>query len=304
MASVIVFGPTGNIACVAARTAQQHGATVYLAMRDPTKPIRGLTSEAEQAGGFKRLQADLSDPASVTQAVKTSGATRAFIYRVQGTPDHMRASLSALRDAGIDLVVFLSSYTIRDDPHAIPPTELISFVHAQVEINLSEVFGAGKYVALRAGGFATNLLRYKAGIAAGEVKLHVPAYAFDFIAHTDIGGVVGTILAEGNAQGKTEVYLYGPQIQPQGEAIERVARILGKEGVEVTALGGRDAVEQFVQVGIPRPVAEYIVRKAEEDDGRSLVSYDEGVENVRLYTGKPALGLEEWVEQNKALFSV
>ena len=55
MATVIVFGPTGNIASVAARTAQQHGAKVWLAMRDPSKAIPGLTAEAEQAGNYSRV---------------------------------------------------------------------------------------------------------------------------------------------------------------------------------------------------------------------------------------------------------
>ena len=39
MGKVIVFGPTGNIGSVAAVTAQEKGAKVYLAMRDPKKTI-------------------------------------------------------------------------------------------------------------------------------------------------------------------------------------------------------------------------------------------------------------------------
>jgi NAD(P)-dependent dehydrogenase (short-subunit alcohol dehydrogenase family) len=85
MATVIVFGPTGNNGSVAAQIAHQNDAKVWLAMRDPSKAIPGLTPDAEKAGNYSRVQADLSKPDSIAAAVKTSSATRAFIYVAQGT---------------------------------------------------------------------------------------------------------------------------------------------------------------------------------------------------------------------------
>lgn len=302
--SVIVFGPTGSVASFVARTAQENGTKVFLAMRDTKKPIPGLSAEQEKQGNFERVQADLTSPDSVADAVKASGAKRAFTYLGHGTSDHMRGTLTALKSNGIEFVVFLSSYTVSGDLKAVPPSELISFIHAQVEISLDEIFGPENYVVLRPGGFATNLLRYKKGIQEGEVKLFAPNFEFDCITPRDMGRVGGTILVQGPRNGQSKVYIYGPKILPQGEAIVTVGKVLGKD-VKITSISAEEGMEQYVQSGVPKPVAEYMVRKSSTstNDIGSRTCYDEGVENVKLYTGEPSMGLEEWVAANKGLFT-
>lgn len=302
--SVIVFGPTGNIASVAARTAQEHGAKVLLAMRNTQKPIPGLSAEQEQKGDYERIHADLTNPDSVTAAVKASGAKRAFTYLAHGTSDHMRATLTALKSAGVGFVVFLSSYTVTGEPRDVPPSEVITYVHAQVEISLDEIFGPDNYVALRPGGFATNLLRYKKGIGAGEVKLYAPSFKFDCITPRDMGRVGGTILVQGPQNGQQKVYLYGPQIIAQGDAVVVIGKILGKD-IKVTALNEQEGVDQYMQAGVPKPIAEYMVRKSGSTSNElaDRAFYDIGVENVKLYTGEPSMGFKEWVEENKGLFA-
>jgi NAD(P)-dependent dehydrogenase (short-subunit alcohol dehydrogenase family) len=133
---VIVFGPTGNIARVASTTAHERGATVYLAMRNPNKPIPGLSQDAESSGRYTRLQADLHQPDTVAAAVKASGAKRAFIYVAHGSKDHMNATLLALKDSGITFVVFLGSFTVTDPASEMDASDPIAYVHAQVEVNL------------------------------------------------------------------------------------------------------------------------------------------------------------------------
>ncbi|OJJ64762.1 hypothetical protein ASPSYDRAFT_84756 [Aspergillus sydowii CBS 593.65] len=302
--SVIVFGPTGSVASVVARTAQDNGANVFLAMRDTKKAIPDLTAEQEKADGYKRVQADLTDPDSVGAAIKESGAKRAFIYRAHATRDNMRGTLTALKEAGVEFVVFLSSYTIAGDPRDVEPSDLIPFIHAQVEIALDEVFGAENYVALRPGGFATNLLRSKKGINDGAVDLFAPDFRFDCITPGDMGAVGGKILVNGPRNGQRKVYLYGPRVLGHAEAILAVGRVLGKS-VKIGSLSEQQALDEFDQAGIPKLLAEYMVRKsgatADETGGRA--HYEEGVQNVQLYTGKPAQGFEEWVAENKALFA-
>ncbi|KAJ5808461.1 hypothetical protein N7474_009730 [Penicillium riverlandense] len=305
MSTVIVFGPTGRVGSVTACTAHEHGAKVFLAMRDTQKPIPGLSAEEEQAGGFERVQADLTDPDSVAAAVQKSGARRAFIYLAFGTPDHMRSTLRALKSSGIQFVVFLSSYTISGELADIPPSELIAYVHAQVEISLDEVFGQENYVAMRPGGFATNTLKFKAAINAGEVKLFAPDFKFDLITPIDMGRVSGTILVQGPRNNQRKVYLYGPKILTQQESIGVIAKVLGKE-VKFSKITAQEELDGHIQAGTPRPVAEYIVRVTGDPEpaaGRRA-NYEEGVENVKLYTGKPSTGFEEWVEANKELYSV
>lgn len=179
MAPVIIFGPTGNIGSVTSKTAAEQGAEVYLAMRDTSKEIPGLD---EKAGTFKRIQADLTNPDSVKEAVKSSGAKRAFFYSAHGSPDHMRSTIEAMKDGGIELPIFLSSFTVAGDGaklREVPQSELIPYLHAQVEIQLEEVYGLGNFVAVRPGGFATNNLRYKEYIKKGEVPLFGGSFKAD-----------------------------------------------------------------------------------------------------------------------------
>ncbi|KAJ5251127.1 hypothetical protein N7489_001537 [Penicillium chrysogenum] len=304
MSTVVVFGPTGNIGSVAARTAQEHGAKVVLAMRDPKKPIPGLSSEQEQAGGFKRIQADLTDPDSVAAAVKESGAKRAFIYLAFGSSDHMKATLEALKSAGIEFVVFLSSYTISDEARDVEPSDIIPYIHAQVEINLDEIFEPENYVAVRPGGFATNMLRNKSEIAAGEVKLYTPNFKLDCVTPVDMGRVSGTILVQGPKNGQQKVYVYGPQIISMSDAIHVIAKVLGKN-VKITSINAEEALEQHLSYGLPKPLAEYMIRRFGGDDNGNVprARYEEGVQNVQLYTGGPSTGFEKWVATNKDLFT-
>lgn len=309
MSTVIVFGPTGNIGSVAAQTAQKNGAKVWLAMRDTQKPIRGLTPEQEKAGGFERIQADLTKPDSVAAAVKTSGAKHAFIYLAHGSQDHMKATIEALKASGITFVVFLSSFTIgRNKLSDITPDELIPFIHARVEISLDEVYGPENYVAIRPGGFATNLLRYKGGLASGNVKMFGPNFKQDQITPTDMGRVSGTILAKGlPADGQRKVFLYGPQVLPQQEALQIVAEVLGKK-ITISGMTPEQALEDYTAQGVPKPLADYMIKRlgddsvTDETEASWRAYYDKGVENVKKYTGQPATGFRVWLEENQDLF--
>ena len=222
----------------------------------------------------------------------------------------MRSSLEALKSAGIEFVVFLSSYTIGahdGEPRNVPQSDIIPYMHAQVEINLHEVFGPERYVVVRPGGFATNLLRNKNGIAKGEARVHGGNFKMDYITPVDMGKVSGTILATqtGPRERQREVYLFGPQVLSLVDAIGLIGKVLGKE-VKITEIDAKEAMEQYEANHVPKPLAEYLVRKLseEQDDEQFQAYYDEGVRNVQLYTAKPATTLKEWVEDNKELFSV
>ncbi|KAH8646810.1 hypothetical protein BX600DRAFT_476954 [Xylariales sp. PMI_506] len=304
MTNVIVFGPTGKIASVAARTAQDLGAKVFLAMRDTQKTIPGLSAEQEKAGGFERVQADLNKPESVSAAIKTSGAKRAFFYLAFGSPDRMKSTIEALKSAGVEFVVFLSSWMIPGEPGDVPPADLIPYVHGQVEISLDEVYGRENYVALRPGVFATNLLEFKHGIAAGEVKVPGLDWELDAITPEDMGTVAGTILVQGPRNGQHRVYLYGPQFVTNKDAITAIGKAINKD-IKITGLNKEESLALLAGHGTPKPFAEYLVRcfhstSAEIWSFRSC--YEEGVKNVELYTGKPAIRFQEWLDANKELF--
>ena len=303
MSTVIVFGATGSVGSVVARTAQEQGAKVVLAMRDPQKAIPTLGPNIDK--DFIKVKADLTDSASVKLAIEKTKAKRAFLYVAHGTPDHMLSSITALKSGGIEFVVLLSSFTIKGDPKDVPPSEIIPFVHAKVELSLSEVFGEHNYVALRPGGFATNILRYKKGIQDGKVPIFGASFAIDCVSPNDMGRVGGNILVHGPKNGQKKVYIYGPQIISQGEAIKRVGKVLGKT-LELESMNEEQAMSSYLGAGIPKMLAEYIIRKTNEeaeDAPTHRANYDEGVANVQLYTGRPAEKLEEWVESDKQMFS-
>ena len=309
MTSVIVFGPTGQIGSVAALTAAEHGARVWLAMRDTQKPIPGLTDDQEKAGGFQRVHADLQKPETVSEAVKTANAKHAFVYLAHGASDHMKATFEALKSAGIDFVVFLSSFTIHTDKglRDIPASEMIPYLHAQCEATLDDVYGSDHYVAIRPGAFASNLLREQKGIVAGHVSLFGGEFQQDNTNPSDIGRVSGTVLASGPRHGQKKVYVYGPKQRSIHDSIVEIGRLLGKN-IEITAVGPEEGLQNFISSGLPRPFAEYMVRVLEsmgpeKGSGEIFPNYDEGVNNVELYTGKPSSTLEDWVNENKAVFS-
>ncbi|KAK8079427.1 hypothetical protein PG997_007245, partial [Apiospora hydei] len=288
---VIVFGPTGQVGSAVARTAAECGAEVWLAMRTTSKSIPGLSKEQEAKGPFHRVQADLQDPATVTEAVKKSGAKRAFIYLVHGAQDHLQGAITAMKAAGVEFVVFLSSFTIL------------------IEANLDDAFGPGGYVAVRPGCFMTNLLSEKAGIAAGHVELYGGSFEQDNIHPSDVGRVIGNILVSGPRHGhKNIVYLYGPEVRSLHESVARIGEALGKADLTITPVGPTEGYDNYIKLGMPPPYAQFMVdclstAGPDKGDGSRFPNYEEGVRNVQLYAGKPATTLEDWVTENKAIFA-
>ncbi len=299
-----MFGPTGNIGSVAAQTAAEHGAKVILAMRDTSKEIKGLSSEQERAGSYERVQADLTKPDSVAEAVKKTGAKRAFIYVAHGAPNGMKETLEAMKSSGIEFVVLLSSFTVESTGHPlreVPPSAMIPYMHAQVEASLEDVYGIGNFVAVRPGAFATNLFRYTDGVKSEDVKVYAPQWKMDGITPGDMGRVSGTLLVNGPKKGERHVYLYGPERKSTGDMLVEVGKVLGKD-VKVTSLNEEEGLQQFQSLGLPKPFAEYLMRLSNGPD-REPLEYEKGVENVKLYTGRDAQSISEWAKENKEVFA-
>lgn len=307
---VIVFGPTGNIGSVAAQTASKKGANVYLAMRDPKKAIPGLTREAEQSGKYERVQADLTDAETVRSAVEKSGAEAAFLYLTFGSSDHMLATFQALKDGGIKHVVFLSSLTVpKENLGDVKPEDLISYAHSQAELSMRKVFAKEQLVAVRPGSFATNVLHHKIGITERKVKLLKYDFHADMITNEDMGEVSGTVLVEGQRNGQDFIYLFGPDMLAEDTTFQILGKVLGEE-IEVVKVDDEEGLQELLREGLPPPIAKYLVKlmvdmEASGKSGSLLEEgrHEEGVENVKNYTGHPPLGFEEWAGRNKQMFT-
>lgn len=307
---VIVFGPTGNIGSITAQTASKKGANVFLAMRDPSKTIPGLSQEAEQSGKYERVQADLTDRDSILAAVKKTGAQAAFVYLAHGSPDHMLSTFQSLKEGGIKHVVFLSSFTVpKENLEGVPASDLISWLHAQAELSLRSVFSQDQLVAIRPGFFATNVLQNKPGILERKVHLLSPDSPGDCITNEDMGEVAGTVLTEGQREGQDVIYLFGPEIVPQSTAFKLVGKVLGEE-IEVLKVSAEEAEAEKVRGGVPPPIAKYLTKVYEEMEGKDAEGwgvdpekYKEGSSNVQKYTGHPGLSFETWAGRNKSMFT-
>ena len=81
-------------------------------MCNPDKPLSHITKKREQAGTFTRIRADLADPASVKDAIDQSGSKAAFLYCTL-TPNGMNGAIQAMKEGGIEHVVFLSTSIIQ-----------------------------------------------------------------------------------------------------------------------------------------------------------------------------------------------
>jgi uncharacterized protein YbjT (DUF2867 family) len=306
--TVIVFGPTGAVGSAAAQTAADLGAKVVLAMRDTAKAIPGLGAAKENEGAFQRVRADLLQPETVREAVKSTGATRAFMYAAHGSQDSMKATVLALKEAGVSLIVFLSSFTVRGDISAIPPSDAIPYGHAKIEMTLTEIVGQDGFVAVRPGNFASNTLQYKPGLASGKVMVALPDSQVDCIVPKDIGRVCGTILVNGPPpDGERTPYLYGPQLIKNRDLVKLLLTTLGKEAVAVEDADNETAYKMFTeQRRLPPLVAKYMVDRGSVNAGPdSVYGYKimrEELSNVEKYSGRKGTSILQWLEENKTLF--
>ncbi|KAJ5380626.1 uncharacterized protein N7496_003054 [Penicillium cataractarum] len=296
--SVIIFGPTGSVGSATALQAYQDGVKVTLAMRDPTKPIPALSGI-----NAERVQADLTKPETIKPAVHQSGAKSAFIYVIFGTPDHMRASIVALKEAGVEMIVLLSSYTIQTDIHSVSPDDHVPWVHAQVEISLEEIYGKGGFVAVRPNYFASNILWFKAGIQAGQVRHANPEAEYDWISPEDIGRVCGSILARGLKD--RVVWLMGAEKMALKDAVGVVSRALGRE-ITVTKISAEEALEELQKNGTPEGTARWIVRYITENAGYEFKTtvVEEARGNILKYSHRVPVRFDQWVGENIRKFEV
>ncbi|CAG8885938.1 unnamed protein product [Penicillium egyptiacum] len=312
--TTIIFGPTGHVGSAAACTAQQLGAKVVLAMRDPQKPIKGLSPDQEKEGDFERVEADLTKPETIGPAVRKTGAKHAFIYLAHGTTDHMRSTIEALKASGITFVVFLSSISVEGDIREIPPTLYIPYAHARVEVNLDEVFGTDGYVAIRPGYFNTNTGWWAGMISEGEVKIAYPDAKFDWISPEDIGKAAATLLVQGihatkGAEQRNSIPLCGPKLVSQRDAMGIFGRAVGRD-VKVTEVDEKEAVEIMLKNGVPEfalgPLMASLRAWYSDEEGLGPFegeAYEKATANLRKYAG-PVTSLEGWAEANKGIFSV
>ncbi|KAJ4344851.1 uncharacterized protein N0V89_012595 [Didymosphaeria variabile] len=290
MSNVIIFGAAGAVASAAALEAKKRGAKVWLSVRQSELQPLNQISELASAKGYRRVVADLTNPSTVTQAVKTSGATTAFLYTVFACQDGMRAVFNALKDAGVTFVVLLSSYAVKDPPSSMQKTKGSAWHHAQAEIALQSV-GLDAAV-LRPMYFCSNLFLVAHGAKHGVVELFRPETVFDFIVPGDIGAVAGGLLATRNHKGV--IILNGAELMTMRDAIHVVAQATNRtvEIREIYEETFRRNMKHLPEVDLQSLAAnhiEYSTKPKEE----LFPKHSEAVENLQRFGGR-VTKLADW----------
>lgn len=304
--NVIVFGPTGAVGGSAALEASKREAKVWLAMRNTSKAIAEIPADVEKSGKFERVQADLTDPDSVATAVKKSGAKAAYVYLIHGTQDHMRGSLQAMRDAGVEYVVFLSSVAVAPgrDLRSFPPEPIIGYIHAQVELALEEI-GFPYVTALRPAAFASN--HYNMGLDRSEkppkVNIAYEDTLVDNIVPSDIGAVGGAVLAERPSDGKEVIFLCGPDHITMGEAWATIRRVSGRDDFDATPVSAEEYLARMSR-HTPLPLAKELLHAHDEwRDPEAMLpraEYQRAVANIKKFSGREPTKFEDYIEAHKA----
>lgn len=293
---VLIFGAAGNVGSIAALEAHRNGAEVILAMRDSSKFVPKLADL-----DVLRVQADLTKPETIRNAIDLSKATIAFVYPIYGIPDAMRGAFVALKESGIESVVLLSSFTVQGDPHDITTTEIVPYLHAQVEISLFDVFGSHAS-AVRPAYFASNTLQYKKEILDEEVRLPNPEAEFDWISPEDIGCVIGIILAKGTQDGY--VPLVGPNQLSLRDILNLIGDTMGKK-FQIAHLEKEKAIEDMQQRGVAEKIAQWYVETVtgKQDFIWGAQDLAAGLGNVQKYTGRSPMEIGQWLKENKGKFA-
>lgn len=301
--TVLVFGPTGGVGCATAIEAHRRGAHVWLAMRDTSKAIAGLSEAELQSDRYSHIQADLSKPDTLKHAVQQSGATSAFVYTIFGSQDNMRGAFDALRDAGITYIALLSSHAVKglaEDAHNAG--DLIAGTHAKTELALKD--SGIPSTAVRPAYFTSNVFWYTDGIRRGAVQLLYPDVKFDYISPTDIGSVCGALLGETRFRIKNNgsIPLCGPELHTQREAMKIIGQVLGRE-IEIEELSEDAWYEKQLQ-HMPQPVVDAITggMRASHEGHDAYPDFAELSGNISKYTEREAVKLADWIRLNRAAF--
>ena len=233
------------------------------------------------------MKSDLRDPLSYPTLF--TSVERVFFYAPHQGSTPVTEMMQAMKSAGVQRVVFLSSKWVQDWPE-----ELFARMHAPLE---EAVKTAGlSYTFLRPGNFSSNVFMHWMGEvrATGAVSLVRPNAQSAPIAPEDIAAVGVTALMTDELLNASPP-LTGPRSMSQQEQIDvrnEARESAGKVPIRAQLKSAEDWKTAAIQ-HMPAVVADALLRMWENTDGKP-----ERVQNTERLTGKPATTFEAWVEKN------
>lgn len=282
MAKILVTGSTGNV-----------GSQLVPRLLARGHSVRALTRKGEKTNlpaGVEVAQGDLSDKASLREAVK--GVNRMFLL-VPGTPDieqHEANVIDAAKEAGLDLVV----------KHSVAGAQYkaidIGKWHRAGEERL-EASGL-PYVFLRNAPFDANALWWAGSIKGqGTVYGALGDSAQPVVDPGDIAEAAAVALSTPGHEGKA-YDITGPATLSTEEQVKTIGDVIGRP-LKYVNVPDSAAKDSMLGMGMnPRWVDAMVeMIAALRGWGRLEPSGD-----VKKITGKDPVSFKQWVTANAAAF--
>jgi len=280
---LLVTGPTGHVGRELVRELGIRGAAFRVLVRDPGRAT-GLPERAERVVG------DLDRPSTLAPAF--DGADRLFLL-VPGTGiEHTVREITAAKAAGVQRIVYLSSYAVTGDP--IPA---MGRWHHQRE-QLIRACGIPATF-LRPTGFMTNAFDWLPTLREeGYVLDPVGPGRAAPIDPADIAAVAAVTLTDDGHEGQ-EYLLTGGEAFTVAEQVQILAKATGRD-IEVRPVATpAEAVRFRYPHGAPQALAEALI------EGLTLMRAD--TTGIRSDTVQRLLGREprtfaDWCARNAHAF--
>lgn len=287
--SILVTGAAGQLGGV--------GRTVVGLLRERGLPVRALVrSDDERAaalrdGGAEVVVGDLLEPADVHRAV--TGCRRVY-FGVSVSASYLEAAVTmaaVARDAGIDALVSMSQMTVSQmDIHHTTPS------HQQRQHWLAEqafAWSGLPVVTVRPTMFLETFFPLvAAGVRErGRIELPFGAGKTSPVAAADVARVIATVLADPAPHVGRIHELTGPRSEDMHAVAREFSDALQREITYVDAPPA-DWERGLKAAGLPDHLTSHLVTMGElHRAGR----YDRLADGVERVTGRPAIGVREFV---------
>ena len=275
---ILITGATGNV-----------GGELVRQLSAAQQPVRALVRSSDRAGklaGVETAAGDLDKPASLATALKGVRA----VFLLGGYPD-MPSILSAIRQAGVERVVLLSSRSVAGGK---PDNAIVSmWMVSEAAVRSSGV----SWTILEPSGFMSNALRWAPQIRASDVIRAPFADApIAMIDPADIAAVAALALTSPGHDSRTYM-LSGPEAIRPADQVRVLAEVLGRN-LRFEAQPDAEARIEMSK-SMPAKVVDAFFRffvDGEFDDSSVLPT-------VQQVTGRQPRTFRQWALTARSLFA-
>ncbi|WP_026411532.1 NAD(P)H-binding protein [Actinomadura oligospora] len=281
---ILVTGATGTVGRELVSVLAARGERVRAITRDPAK--------AENLpDGVEVVRADFTDPGSLLDAAKGSGAV--FMLSAPGPwiPEHDEAILAAARSAGVPRAVKLSAISTGDKKEG-------KDWHLPGERALRSSGLA--WTVLRPSSFASNTLGWANAIRAGHpVPNPMGDGAQGVVDPADIAEVSAVALTTSDLDAAT-LTLTGPELLSTPQMAETLGGVIGRK-IELASLTSDAYRERLTAAGLDPDFVTTAVNGARlvASGGNAVVTDD-----VVRVLGRPARTFADWAAAHRAAFTL